>query len=73
MSAAIVLVIMPEGYRGQEFVAKTAPALTSSRVEKSIYNIVSADSLGVLLKIVGAAERFGFSYHIPDLQSLVGR
>jgi hypothetical protein len=64
MSAAIVLVIMPEGYRGQEFVAKIAPALTSSRVEKSIYNIVSADSLGVLLKIVGAAERFGFSYRV---------
>ena len=64
MSAAIVLVIMPEGCQGQAFVAKIAPALTSSRVEKSIYNLVSADSFGVLVKIVGAAERFGFSYHI---------
>jgi hypothetical protein len=64
MSAAIILVIVPEGYQRQAFVAKIAPALTSSRIEKSIYNIVSADSLAVLARIVGAAERLGFSYRV---------
>jgi hypothetical protein len=64
MSAAIVLVVMPEGYQGRASVAKIAPALTISRVGKSIYNILKADSPGVLAQIVGAAERFGFSYRV---------
>jgi PilZ domain len=65
MSAAI-LVVMPEGYQGRAFAAKFAPALTSSRVEKSIYNILEAPSPGLLARIVGAAERFGFSYRVLD-------
>jgi PilZ domain len=62
MSAAIVLVVTPESYHGRAFVAKIAPALTISSAGKSIYNILKADSPRVLAQIVGAAERFGFSY-----------
>jgi hypothetical protein len=51
---------MPEGYRGREFVARIAPALTISKVEKSIYNILKVGSLDDLARIVGGAERFGF-------------
>jgi hypothetical protein len=65
MSPAI-LVVMPEGYQGRAFVAKNAPALTSSRAKKSIYSILEANSPGVLAQIVGAAERFGFSYRVLD-------
>jgi PilZ domain len=72
MSAAI-LVVMPEGYQGRAFVAKFAPALTSSRVRKSIYNILEADAPGVLAQIVGAAERFGFSYRVLDAGPLLPR
>jgi hypothetical protein len=64
MSTVIVLVVMPEGYQGRAFVAKIAPALTSSRVGKSIYNVLEAGSPRVLAQIVGAAERFGFSYRV---------
>jgi hypothetical protein len=63
MSAAI-LVVMPEGYQGRAFFAKIAPALTISRVKKSIYHVLEAASPGVLAQIVGAAERFGFSYRV---------
>jgi hypothetical protein len=63
MSPAI-LVVMPKGYKGRAFIAENAPALTSSRVAKSICNILEANSPGVLAQIVGAAERFGFSYRV---------
>jgi hypothetical protein len=66
MSPAI-LVVMPEGYQGRAFVAKNAPALTSSRAKKSIYSILEANSPGVLAQIVGVAERFGFSYRVLDV------
>ena len=60
----VILVVMPEGYKGRAFIAKNAQALTASRVEKSICNILEANSPGVLAQIVGAAERFGFSYRV---------
>jgi hypothetical protein len=66
MSAVIVLVVIPDGYQGRAFAAKIAPALTSSRARKSIYNIMEADSPGVLAQIVSAAERVGFSYRVLD-------
>jgi hypothetical protein len=66
MSAVIVLVVIPDGYQGRAFAAKIAPALTSSRARKSIYNTMEADSPGVLAQIVSAAERVGFSYRVLD-------
>jgi hypothetical protein len=63
MSSAI-LVIMPKGYQGRTFFAKITPALTTSRVKKSVYKILEADSPSVLAQIVGVAERFGFSYRV---------
>ena len=66
MSAVIVLVVIPDGYQGRAFAAKIAPALTSSRARKSIYNIMEADSPRVLAQIVSAAERVGFSYRVLD-------
>jgi hypothetical protein len=62
----VILVVMPEGYKGRAFIAKNAQALTTSRVEKSICNILEANSPGVLAQIVGAAARFGFSYRVLD-------
>jgi hypothetical protein len=71
----VILVVMPEGYKGRAFIAKNAQALTASRVEKSICNILEANSPGVLAQIVGAAERFGFLIvsSTRGLHSLVGR
>jgi hypothetical protein len=63
MSGAI-LVEMPEGYQARAFFGKIAPALTTSRVRKSIYNILEAGSPVALAQIVGAAERFGFCYRV---------
>ena len=65
MSSAI-LVVMPEDSQRRAFFAKIAPALTTSRVKKSIYKILEADSPSVLAQIVGVAERFGFSYRVLD-------
>jgi hypothetical protein len=61
---AAILVVMPEGYQGRAFFARIAPALTTSRIRKSTYNILEADSPSVLAQIIGVAERFGFSYRI---------
>jgi hypothetical protein len=62
----VILVVIPEGYKGRAFIAKNAQALTTSRVEKSICNILEANSPGVLAQIVGATELFGFSYRVLD-------
>jgi hypothetical protein len=65
MSPAI-LVVIPEGYQRRALVAKNVPALTISRLKKSIYSILEANPPGVLAQIVSAAERFGFSYRVLD-------
>jgi hypothetical protein len=62
--AAVILVVMPEGHQQRAFFTRIAPALTTSRVGKSIYNILEADSPSVLTQIVGFAERFGSSYRV---------
>jgi hypothetical protein len=62
----VILVVLPEGYKGRAFIAKNAPALTTSRVEKSIHKILEVNFPGILAKVVGAAERFGFSYRVLD-------
>ena len=60
MSAAI-LVVLPESHHARAAFAKIAPPLTSSRISKSIYSILEAESPSVLSQIITVAERFGFS------------
>jgi hypothetical protein len=62
----VILVVIPEGYKGRTFIAKNALALTTSRVENSIYRILQVNPPGILAQVVGAAERFGFSYRVLD-------
>ena len=62
--SAVILVVMPEGSQGRAFVAKIAPALSTSKLRSSIYRILEAGSPNVLANIVGAAKRFGFSYRV---------
>jgi hypothetical protein len=62
----VILVVMPEGYKGRAFIAKNALTLTTSKVEKSIYRILEINPPGILTQVVGAAERFGFFYRVLD-------
>jgi hypothetical protein len=62
--SAVILVVVPEGYQGRRFFAGIAPGLTTSRIRKSIYSVLEADSLSVLAQIASVAERVGFSYRV---------
>jgi hypothetical protein len=63
MSTA-VLVALPASHRARAAFAKIAPALTTSKVKRTIYSILEADSPSLLSQIVAVAGRFGFSYRV---------